>query len=566
MVDVGADVITNVGVTRSIVVSVGTAQSYQWTALTGAANVNIATPTASATTITATTDGTYSIQGTATDVDSQSGSDTFTLLWDSTPPSAPATLKTTFGSAAGADVRYTKDTTVFFVWSAASDGSGSGVRDYTVEWFSDGVCGTSAGTQAGVVGLSHSITAADGDVLSFKVTAFDELAHSAVSGCSSSITVDTQAPPALSSFTGGAGTTTQTVTLNFAYSSTADYARMDLRRIEGATFPNDCTSGFVAKSYTSSFPAALLDDTGGAGRTFSYRVCIYDLAGNETKSNTVSAIVSKPHRMFATSKLFNGSLVEVPATLTPPSGGETSLAKADYFCNLLGQGISAEPWRALLSDSETDARTHVAVTGVVQDHVDSAVISVDGTNLWDGTIDSQVYYDEIGGSAFEVWTGTNANGTRNAAVCTDWSSSAAGVSGMQGVADVPLDSDWIAMATATCNTTRSLYCISHPADDPFIAFSAVTGGSAGQILLSVTPPLKYGKVERIKVYRVAGTSAPDTNCATGTLVGQMTAVTAAAVSFTDTGLAAGAYSYRACSMDPYGNVLTSSTQTNVLAN
>lgn len=462
VVDVGADVLSNIAISRTVNVTAGSPTSYQWRVTSGPEGLVFSAPTSSTTTITGALTGIYVIEGSATDAEGRSASDSFTLTWDVTPP--------------------------------AND----------------------------VQALSSSD-----------------------------------------------GTTAQTITIDLTLPLGSDYSRVDIRRVQSATAPT-CTTGVVSKSYTGSFPASdsFLDDTGGAGRVYSYRACVYDEAGNVT-SGHVASRTAKAHTIFATSKLFNGLLVEVPVTLTPATLTDSGPKRADHFCQLLGATLSSDSWRAILSDDYEDARTHIVVTGSVV-ATDASLVASDAAHLFDplGTLSSSVFFDETGGSPAEAWTGSEADGRRDTDTCGDWTSAGAGDVGRSGDVD-PFpspDFHWISANSVACSTTRSLYCISQAIEYPFTRFNAVRGDVTKQIDMEIDVPTHSDKITRVDVYRSAGGVAPDSSCDTGTLVKSVTTMPATTIRLTDATPASGAYSYRACAIDPYGNVLTSKVSENIVAN
>lgn len=383
---------------------------------------------------------------------------------------------------------------------------------------------------------------------------------------------DVTPPDDVQSFTGSAGTKAQTVTLDVTFPATADYSRVDIRRYHAST-AGDCTTGILAKRYSGpTFPTSdsFLDDTGGAGRTFSYRACVYDDAGNVAGSRAVDGMTAEPHVIFATSKVFDGALAEVPVTLTVPDPTLSGPERADVYCQQLGATVSADTWRAVLSDDFVDAKIHVTVTGSVV-AIDNAAVADDAAELFDaaGTLQSAVRLSETGGARTEAWTGSVADGTRHIDTCVNWSSTNFLDSGRLGqVAAAPADFRWLSDSSAGCNTTRSLYCISQAAEDPFDDLDAQTGANAGEITVTIDSPSDISKIARIDLYRVVGGTAPDTLCdnTVGTLAHTTSSITAAAFVVTDSGLAGGNYSYRACAIGYFDEVLTSEVAENVTAN
>ncbi len=127
------------------------------------------------------------------------------------------------------------------------------------------------------------------------------------------------------------------------------------------------------------------------------------------------------HVVFVTSATFNGNL-----------GG---LAGADDPCEALASAAGrVGTWRAILSDSTTDASARITVTGPIRDTVGTLVAN-NAADLSDGSIASPIARDENGAAVVPalsfVFTGTAADGTGNLSValadrpfCNDWTSSA----------------------------------------------------------------------------------------------------------------------------------------------
>ena len=89
VVDVGANVISNETITKDATVTDTTSLTYLWEDVTveGAGTITFGSSTSQDTTISANTDGIYTIKLTATDAAGNASSDEFTLTWDETLPS-----------------------------------------------------------------------------------------------------------------------------------------------------------------------------------------------------------------------------------------------------------------------------------------------------------------------------------------------------------------------------------------------------------------------------------------------------------------------------------------------
>ena len=150
------------------------------------------------------------------------------------------------------------------------------------------------------------------------------------------------------------------------------------------------------------------------------------------------------HRIFVTSTAYEGDM-----------GGA---AGADSECNTVAadEGLEGE-WKAIVS-AIRDARSRVDVHSSVYNTNGDKV--ADGeTDLWDGSIDSPVLYDEAGGpEKTNVWTGTAKDGGLKGDDCEDWTSLRIGAIGQAGHSNRD-GGKWLEFTTNTCNTEVHLYCI-----------------------------------------------------------------------------------------------------------
>jgi len=93
--------------------------------------------------------------------------------------------------------------------------------------------------------------------------------------------------------------------------------------------------------------------------------------------------------------------------------------------------------------------------------VDGTQIASNWTELTDGTIDSSINLNAMGGppgSISDVWTGTNTNGTAHTENCDEWSDGTDSDVGIEGDFG-STDSNWTTTAgTELCNELNSLYC------------------------------------------------------------------------------------------------------------
>lgn len=168
---------------------------------------------------------------------------------------------------------------------------------------------------------------------------------------------------------------------------------------------------------------------------------------------------SKVARLFVTSESYNGNL-----------GG---LAGADAKCNLEAQaaGFTSGSWKALLSDSATDARERVPFNWGTLKRIDgSTIIATSWSDLWDGSIQNPVLLSATQNSLLTTSTLTysTTEGLRAGTVaantnCQNWLFNGTSVAPFNVGASGSTASSWISnngSSPSSCGaTTTSLYCI-----------------------------------------------------------------------------------------------------------
>ena len=85
VVSAGANKTSNAQFTQTATATDSTAMTYSWTKQAGTGSITLGTPTALSTTVSADTDGTYTLRFTATDAAGNSAYSDMTLVWDTTP-------------------------------------------------------------------------------------------------------------------------------------------------------------------------------------------------------------------------------------------------------------------------------------------------------------------------------------------------------------------------------------------------------------------------------------------------------------------------------------------------
>ena len=175
----------------------------------------------------------------------------------------------------------------------------------------------------------------------------------------------------------------------------------------------------------------------------------------------------KYHVMFATS--FNTNITGDPSVPAPfPFFG--GLDAADWtvtYAAFLG-GLLEDEWsgfdtvyQAVLSINGENARDRINVEGQIF-NTNGDLIALDGTDLWDGSIQNPVGFDEtataITGDT-KVWTGTNALAIWSGESCGYWDEGVFHSFGKVGQA-VAAGSSWLSGHSQNCQLSARLYGIS----------------------------------------------------------------------------------------------------------
>ncbi len=588
VVDAGADVLTNATFSRTGTATDAAAMTYLWEKTSGPGTVTFSASTALTTDVAASISGVYTIRLTATDASGNKSADSFSLNWDAAGPAAPATgtLKLAADSAGAAAATVDDDASVFLVWGAADDGEGSGVKNYTVQIFNQSACAGTPAEVTAVAGTDQVATGLDGETISFRVKAIDNLDQAGpYSDCKSGIKVDLTDPVVLGGFTVDEGATlatatvgTNRVTVDFPNGAPdiADYDRVVVRRLKGGVPAAACNDGQIAKAYSAPFtdPDVFFDFTNEAGESFGYRVCITDAAGRLKSTDTAAMKVSKPHVLFATAQGYTGDLSGAPAGGPSPTG----LGRADFICDTTASTsatpeVQNEPnWKAVMSDTTTSARNRLSIVGVVKNPGLTAVMADDYSGFWSDPLQTFVDTDTGGIPQAFALTGTRANGLRgnNASQnCADFSSAA----GTGWVGDTNGGATWLVLNEASnvpCSdgpNHYSLYCISQPADAPAIPTMALEPSTGSGLTITIRQPSDLSRYSHIDLFRQGGATAPSAECDSG-FIDTLTPTTAGTdLVYEDASATSGnPFSYRACVFDAYGNIITTKTALNVIAN
>lgn len=181
--------------------------------------------------------------------------------------------------------------------------------------------------------------------------------------------------------------------------------------------------------------------------------------GPENGNESSDGVELTEHRIFITSSTTNGIMVG--------GTGATGLEKADSICTSLAKAAGlTRSYKAILSDSTAHASNRLVITGaiyVIDGSSNKNEIADSAAALWNAEsvpLKNTIDYNE--NEAYitnkEVWSGTEAGGTLGLKSCDKWDDVAE-------TADYGSNSDkdgnWIeTTSTASCSTSKHLYCIS----------------------------------------------------------------------------------------------------------
>jgi hypothetical protein len=163
-----------------------------------------------------------------------------------------------------------------------------------------------------------------------------------------------------------------------------------------------------------------------------------------------------------------GTCKRVFVSLLPPapSGKLGSAVATDSFCQTAANAKSlGGTWKAWLSDSSTSPSARFTHATVSYRLLDGSTIASNWTSLTSGTLQHPINIHEDGtslpaGTVYEVWTGTNPNGTFSTGnSCGDWTNNTASAPfGEVGVTDLA-NGGWTAIYQQACDrTTEHVYC------------------------------------------------------------------------------------------------------------
>lgn len=275
---------------------------------------------------------------------------------------------------------------------------------------------------------------------------------------------DKQAPPALAWLSASSGSEflgQMSLTIQLP-SVVDDYASLAFQKMEGSSPALDCSGG---KALSGIEPNKIfnIEDVGTPGKTYSFTICLSDRSDNRNDATTATlANASASHRIFVSSTLFTGDLRN-------DSGESSGLLGAYAKCQARADAAGLGGlWRSVLSTKSATVRDNIGiVSSVVNNRKESwggpQVVASGEQDLWDGSIQNAIGYDESGNtnSLVKPWTGTKVvkHDVESGHACDDeWLSESNEFSGHVGKA-AARSSDWINNAKQSCHTTQPLYCI-----------------------------------------------------------------------------------------------------------
>ena len=210
--------------------------------------------------------------------------------------------------------------------------------------------------------------------------------------------------------------------------------------------------------------------TGGSGGTDIGCVegrCVDDAQAATCEEEIRECIAQKPadeEKCIALGNFFfcnEGVLAPVFVTSEKYDGAFGNQSVYDNACSTAaGAGGLEGFWSAWLSTGTTDAEDRI-IDAAKYVLVDGTVIADDKDDLLDGNLDAPIQVNEFGVtvlSDFEVWTGTDADGTNSAVGnCDDWIRNGSRDSGQSGRADA-MGPTWTAAGEEDCDLFNRLYC------------------------------------------------------------------------------------------------------------
>lgn len=193
--------------------------------------------------------------------------------------------------------------------------------------------------------------------------------------------------------------------------------------------------------------------------TFTLLTLVSACGGPDNTPEDSDGVASGEHRVFITSVATTGDMAA--------GTGSSGMAKADKICQDRAEAANlTRDYKAIISDSTADASSRLVISGevyTVDDNGDKYLIAEASSEFWDSdTTPLKNTIDRTESGALlankEVWTGSLESGATTSDHCVNWTDT--GSTATYGDNSIKT-SAWIeSSATANCNTSKHLYCIS----------------------------------------------------------------------------------------------------------
>lgn len=391
-----------------------------------------------------------------------------------------------------------------------------------------------------------------GERFSYRLCIFDRFSNLTSKNSTTARAFDNQAPAPLLSFSASTGAN-KIGDIDFAWTlptDSSDYYVMRILSLAGSTPPKeDCSNGLEAAQVSPPFPTTYTYATGSSsGTEYSFRVCIYDRAGNLASSDTASGVKAKS----STSSGGGGS-----------SGGDTGGGGGGGDTGGGGGGSPPADTTAPPALGSFSASTGSGSDGDIilsltypADVSDYARVDVRRANGSEAPTCSN-------GSVVKSYSSFTAS---EPVTYTDDTDSSSGERFSYRVCIT--DS---AGNQTSSNTAVGIQALDTVAPESLDRFSGTAGSSHGQIVLTLDLPSDVSDYSQLTLRRASGSSAP-TDCQSGSLLKTYTKADGDfgtdPIIYTDTATTTnppGSFSYRACITDSSGNPTSNNIAVNIAA-
>jgi hypothetical protein len=439
---------------------------------------------------------------------------------DTSGPVAATGLITPADLVTDPDSSFDNDLNIFFKWSASTD-AGSGFRDYTLTWYALAGCAGGGTDVSSLNAIDYGFAGSNGSTYSFEIRSFDQLGNSTLSACSTSLTIDSDAPTTPATPTDAGAFDDTTVTFDWVAVSDVGPAGLSHYILEIREMPSASVvfSGSVGNVVT-------YDHTGTDGSSYFAKVRSVDHAGNmspfSSESDGVTIDLQDPPTPgaptddgvyhLATNLTFNwGAVVDVgPAGLshynlkigTTPGGtdvlGVTNVGNVISYNQLGSDGVTYYAAVQAVDNAGNTSAWSANSNGVGVDLTDPIGASNLRTSADVGGGADASYDDDV--NIFFSWDGgTDSPGLGIASYTVRWYSDGTCSTGGTNITGITGTSSGF---TGVNNGTYSfeVTTIDHAAR------SVVSGCSSAITILTDTPTVDVVSVPTESVVSVLGTT------------------------------------------------------------